>query len=72
MNDKLLNDIVRQLDREISSGAVRVSVNYDESLTDNVKASHDCCRAYGRSANETVGLLDMYSDCMIKEDSDRK
>ena len=58
-----------QLDNETTKGAVRVSVNYDENLDGGTKVDHSCCSAYGKTASETVGLLDMYSDCMVKDDA---
>jgi len=68
IDEEMLTEIIKQLDNETTNGAVRVSVNYDENQGQGTKVDHSCCSAYGRTANETVGLLDMYSDCMINDD----
>lgn len=43
-------------------GVMRMSVEMDEKSDKQVQVSHKCCRMYGRPANETVGLLDSYTD----------
>lgn len=68
ISDEMLAEIIKQLDNETNHGAVRVSVNYDKNLSEGTKVDHSCCTAYGKTANETVGLLDMYSDCMVNDD----
>jgi len=62
IDECLLDEIVNRLDNEINIGAVRVSVEHDEELNDTTNVSHNVCRAYGKKASETVGLLDMYTD----------
>ncbi|MCM1091558.1 MAG: hypothetical protein NC092_05670 [Butyrivibrio sp.] len=62
MNDeRLIEDILRHLDNETQSGVVRMSVEIDEHKTDT-EVSHKCCNMYGKPANETVALLDCYTD----------
>ena len=41
---------------------MRMSVEMDEKKTGGGEVSHKCCNMYGRPANETVGLLDCYTD----------
>ncbi len=62
MDDNLLiEEILRHLDRETSTGVMRMSVEMDEQKT-GAQVSHKCCNMYGKPANETVGLLDCYTD----------
>ena len=37
-------------------------VEMDDEKSVNGEVSHKCCNMYGRPANETVGLLDCYTD----------
>lgn len=63
MNDeKLINEILKHLDQETRMGVVRMSVEMDETKSNTGEISHKCCNMYGRPANETVGLLDCYTD----------
>ena len=61
-NEKLIEDILRHLDEETRMGVVRMSVEMDEEKSGGGEVSHKCCNMYGRPANETVGLLDCYTD----------
>ena len=58
MNERLIDDILKHLDKETEMGVVRMSVEMDEKSDKGVEISHKCCNMYGRPANETVGLLD--------------
>ena len=58
----LIDDILKHLDKETEMGVVRMSVEMDEKSDKGVEISHKCCNMYGRPANETVGLLDSYTD----------
>ncbi len=60
--ERLIEDILRYLDGETQMGVVRMSVEMDEKSNKNAEVSHKCCNMYGRPANETVGLLDCYTD----------
>ena len=60
--DKMIEDIMRHLDQETQMGVVRMSVEMDNKERDGGEVSHKCCNMYGRPANETVGLLDCYTD----------
>jgi hypothetical protein len=60
--ERLIEDILRYLDGETQMGVVRMSVEMDEKSSKNAEVSHKCCNMYGRPANETVGLLDCYTD----------
>lgn len=63
MSDEyLIDEILRHLDGETQMGVVRMSVEMDESSDKSAEVSHKCCNMYGRPANETVGLLDCYTD----------
>lgn len=72
IDEELLNSIISHLDGETKHGSVRMSVNYDENQQESEKVSRVCCNMYGRSAQETVNLLDMYTDSHIEETIDRK
>lgn len=61
-NKKLIDEILNHLDRETQMGVVRMSVEMDEEKSAAGEVSHKCCNMYGRPANETVGLLDCYTD----------
>lgn len=62
MEEKLIDDILKHLDSETQMGVMRMSVEMDEKSDKRAEVSHKCCRMYGRPANETVGLLDSYTD----------
>lgn len=61
-DDKMIEDILKHLDGELAKGALRMSVIMDENASEEKVISHKCCNSYGRPSNETVGLLDMYTD----------
>lgn len=60
-DDKLVEAILKHLDEETRLGVVRMSVEMDSKKT-GTEVSHKCCNMYGKPANETVGLLDCYTD----------
>ena len=60
--ERLIDDILKHLDSETKMGVMRMSVEMDEKSDKQVQVSHKCCRMYWRPANETVGLLDSYTD----------
>ena len=60
--EKMVEDILRHLDRETQMGVVRMSVEMDEDRSGGCEVSHKCCNMYGRPANETEGRLDCYTD----------
>ncbi len=62
MDERLIDDILKHLDHETQSGVMRMSVEMDEKSRKAEEVSHKCCNMYGRPANETVGLLDSYTD----------
>ena len=61
-NEKLIEDILKHLDAETQMGVMRMSVEMDDEKSASGEVSHKCCNMYGRPANETVGLLDCYTD----------
>jgi len=61
-DERLIEDILRHLDGETQMGVVRMSVEMEEGSNKGAEVSHKCCNMYGRPANETVGLLDCYTD----------
>lgn len=67
MDEKdMIEEVIRHLDQQIEKNVGRMSVNFtDEEVEKEV--SYKCCHMYGRAANETVGLLDMYSDSCIEQ-----
>lgn len=62
MDEKLVDDILKHLDSETQMGVMRMSVEMNEKSSLHGQVSHKCCNMYGRPANETVGLLDSYTD----------
>ena len=60
--DYLIEQIMKHLDGETSQGVMRMSVEMDEKSDRSPQVSHKCCNMYGRPANETVALLDCYTD----------
>lgn len=61
-SEDMINEVLSHLDRELQKGVVRMSVTMDDEAEEEKVVSHKCCNSYGRPANETVGLLDMYTD----------
>lgn len=61
-DEQLIDEILRHLDSETQTGVMRMSVEMDENSNKSAEVSHKCCKMYGRPANETVGLLDCYTD----------
>ena len=61
-DERMIEEIMRHLDTESKQGVVRMSVTMDETAEEEKQVSHKCCHMYGRPANETVGMLDMYTD----------
>lgn len=59
--EEMIEDILKHLDSESQKGVARMSVEVSENREDT-QISHKCCNMYGRPANETVGLLDGYTD----------
>ena len=69
--EAMIAEIMNHLDTESTQGVYRMSVTFDEKEEQEKNISHKCCNMYGRSASETVGLLDMYTD-MNAGEPDRK
>lgn len=65
--EKIIEEVLRHLDSETESGAMRMSVSFNELQEEEKSVDHKCCHMYGRPANELVGLLDMYSDLSLKD-----
>lgn len=66
-NEKLIQEIMAHLDREVNVGAARMSVEMDETQEEYSKVSHKCCKVYGKDANRMVGDLDAYSDSYLRD-----
>lgn len=62
IKEDMINEVLSHLDSELQKGVVRMSVTMDDASQEEKVVSHRCCNSYGRPANETVGLLDMYTD----------
>lgn len=62
VSKEMIDEVMRHLDCELEKGVVRMSVIMDDRAREGKTVSHKCCNSYGRPANETVGLLDMYTD----------
>lgn len=67
VQDEMIEEVLRHLDSEAQFGAWRMSVNFNELQEEEKLIDHKCCHMYGRPANETVGLLDMYTDMSLKD-----
>ncbi len=67
-DDSRIEEIMRHLDAESGQGVWRMSVIVDENAEEAKSVSHKCCHMYGRPANETVGMLDMYTDLAGQSD----
>ncbi len=65
--ERMIEEVLRHLDSEIELGACRMSVSFNELQEEEKLVDHKCCHMYGRPANETVGLLDMYSDVTVQD-----
>lgn len=61
-DEYLIEEILKHLDNETQTGVMRMSVEMDEKSDKSAEVSRKCCKMYGRPANETVGLLDSYTD----------
>ena len=64
-DEKLIEEIMKHLDKEVSGGSMRMSVEIDESQEEYAKVSHKCCKVYGKDSTRMVGELDMYSDLYL-------
>ena len=74
VNDKLIEEIMKHLDSEVTTGSMRMSVEMDDTQDEYSNVSHKCCKAYGTDSTVTVAKLDMYTDLYLNEciDSDRR
>lgn len=70
--EEMIQDVLKHLDSETQFGAMRMTVETEAGQAGSKEVTHKCCKAYGRPANETVGLLDMYTDISAPEKSDRE
>ena len=66
-DEKLIEEIMKHLDKEVSGGSMRMSVEIDESQEEYAKVSHKCCKVYGKDSTRMVGELDMYSDLYLSD-----
>ena len=66
--EKMIEVVLRHLDHEMESGALKMSVNFNELQEEEKLVDHKCCHMYGRPVNEVVGFLDMYSDSSMEKD----
>ncbi len=67
IEEVMIEEVLRHLDHESELGAGRMSVSFNELQEEEKVIDHKCCHMYGRPANETVALLDMYSDLSLKD-----
>ena len=66
-NDRLIEEIMNHLDKEVTGGSVRMSVEMDDTQEEYAKVSHKCCKGYGKDSTRVVGELDMYSDLYLND-----
>ena len=66
-DEKLIEEIMKHLDKEVSGGSMRMSVEMDDSQEEYAKVSHKCCKVYGKDSTRMVGELDMYSDLYLSD-----
>lgn len=67
VNDRLIEEIMNHLDKEVTGGSVRMSVEMDDTQEEYAKVSHKCCKVYGKDSTRVVGELDMYSDLYLND-----
>lgn len=60
--EKMIEEIMKHLDSETENGVVRMSVLMDPIGEKEKEVSRKCCNVYGKTGDEIVGLLDMYTD----------
>lgn len=69
---KMIEEIMRHLDSETENEVVRMSVLMDPIGTKEKEVSRKCCNIYGKTGDEMIGLLDMYTDLNAgKPDNER-
>jgi len=66
-DEKLIEEILKHLDKEVSGGSMRMSVEMDDTQEEYAKVSHKCCKVYGKDSTRMVGELDMYSDLYLTD-----
>lgn len=66
-DEKLIQDIMAHLDREVEIGAAKMSVEMDNEQEEYEKVSHKCCKVYGKEATRVVGELDMCHDLYLAD-----
>ncbi len=66
-DEKLIEEIMKHLDKEVSGGSMRMSVEMDDTQEEYAKVSHKCCKVYGKDSTRMVGELDMYSDLYLTD-----
>ncbi|MCR4598613.1 MAG: hypothetical protein K5678_06245 [Acetatifactor sp.] len=66
-DEKLIEEIMKHLDKEVTGGSMRMSVEMDETQEEHEKVSHKCCKVYGKDSTRIVGELDMYSDLYLND-----
>ena len=66
-DEKLIEEILRHLDKEVTGGSMRMSVEMDDTQEEHAKVSHKCCKVYGKDSTRVVGELDMYSDLYLND-----
>ena len=66
-DEKLIEEIMKHLDKEVTGGSMRMSVEMDENQEEHEKVSQKCCKVYGKDSTRMVGELDMYSDLYLND-----
>lgn len=66
-DEKLIEEIMKHLDNEVTGGSMRMSVEMDDAQEEHAKVSHKCCKVYGKDSTRVVGELDMYSDLYLND-----
>ena len=67
VSDKMIEEVMRHLDKETVGGASRMSVEFCDTQQEYAKVSHKCCKVYGRDATEVVAILDMCQDLYLSD-----
>lgn len=71
--EKMIEEIMKHLDGETENGVVRMSVLMDPIGEKAKEVSKKCCNIYGKTGDEIIGLLDMYTDLNAgKPDNERE
>ena len=68
--DEFINEVIAHLDRELEIGAVKMTVEMDDTQEEHSRVSHKCSKVYGMEATTMVAHLDMINDLYLSDMKD--